>query len=153
MLHQYQYRLHALKEAIRRPYCWPGGYTIALYLRDNERICNRCAREEWREIVYDSINGYGTCQAGYTDIYWECITVAFSVPGVSGMSHDYLRRVPSQPRREVCCARLAILLPAGFSTSLENPRFCLKSMSTRRLNADFFIITPRFQNGSHCRLQ
>ena len=64
-------RLHALKEAIRRPYCWPGGYTIALYLRDSERICNRCAREEWREIVYDSINGYGTWQAGYTDVHWE----------------------------------------------------------------------------------
>mgnify|MGYP003629608682 FL=1 len=63
--------LNTFKETIRKPYAWPGGYTIALYLSDGERICAPCARDEWRLIVGDTIDGYGSWQAGFAGVYWE----------------------------------------------------------------------------------
>ena len=63
--------LHTFKETIRKPYTWPGGYAIALYLSDGERICAACARDEWRTICNDTIDGYGDWQAGFVGVHWE----------------------------------------------------------------------------------
>ena len=65
--------LAAFKQAIRSQYRGRlrGGYTIALYMMNGERICNSCAREQWPEICSDTIDGYGQWQAGHTEVYWE----------------------------------------------------------------------------------
>lgn len=39
-----------LRETLREPYAWPGGYTKAIYLADGERICPKCARENYHRI-------------------------------------------------------------------------------------------------------
>jgi len=63
--------LHLFKQALRKPFAWPGGYEIALYFTGGERICRDCCREEWREICYDTLHGYGQYQAGFAGVYWE----------------------------------------------------------------------------------
>lgn len=63
--------LHTFKATIRKPYSDYGGYTIGLYLTGGERICPGCAREEWREIVGDTLNGYGSSQARAVGVRWE----------------------------------------------------------------------------------
>ena len=63
--------LQTFKETIRNPYSFPGGYTIALYFLDGERVCTKCARDEWKLICDDTINGWGQWQAGYAGVYWE----------------------------------------------------------------------------------
>jgi hypothetical protein len=63
--------LRTFKETIRSPLAWPGGYTVALYFADGERVCTGCAREEWREIVGDTLNGWGQWRAGFAGVYWE----------------------------------------------------------------------------------
>lgn len=64
--------LMTFKDAIRKPFTFPGGYTIALYLSDNERICQQCARDCWKEICHDTIHGYDRqWEAGFAGIHWE----------------------------------------------------------------------------------
>ena len=65
-------KIEKLKEALRSPFAWPGGYEKAIYLVDGERICPVCARKEFRDIVRDTKSEWST---GWTfshiDIYWE----------------------------------------------------------------------------------
>ena len=35
-----------LREAIRTPYAWPGGYKTIIILSDGEAICHECAKKE-----------------------------------------------------------------------------------------------------------
>lgn len=63
--------LRTFKETIRSPYAWPGGYTVALYFADGERVCTGCARDEWKLICDDTINGWGQWRAGFAGVYWE----------------------------------------------------------------------------------
>jgi len=63
--------LQEFKTVIRAPYAWPGGYEIALYFKDGERICVSCAKDNWKEIVDDTQNGWGQWQAGFTGVHWE----------------------------------------------------------------------------------
>jgi hypothetical protein len=64
-------RLHRFKQTIRRPNTKLGGYAIGLYLQDGERICIKCARDNWFEIVSDTLDGVGSWQAGFVGAYWE----------------------------------------------------------------------------------
>ena len=61
-----------LKDAIREPWAWPGGYTKAIYLSDGERICPQCAKDNFREIVWATKeadhSGWGMLGV---DIHWE----------------------------------------------------------------------------------
>lgn len=63
--------LATFKSTIRSPYTSVGSYTIALYFADGERVCAPCAKEDWREICGDTMEGYGSHQAGFVGVYWE----------------------------------------------------------------------------------
>ena len=39
-----------LREAIRTPYAWPGGYPTFILLSDGECLCHSCARENYRAL-------------------------------------------------------------------------------------------------------
>ncbi len=58
--------LHRFKETIRRSSAKLSGYAIGLYLQNGERICIKCARDNWFEIVSDTLDGVGSWQAGWT---------------------------------------------------------------------------------------
>lgn len=40
-----------LKEAIRQPYAWPGGYEKSALMSDGGAICMGCCRDNFRNIV------------------------------------------------------------------------------------------------------
>jgi len=42
--------LEQVKEAIRSPYAWPGGYPVYMVMADG-LMCPKCARENYRLIV------------------------------------------------------------------------------------------------------
>lgn len=43
-----------LRNAIRHPYAWPGGYPLALLMNDGEAVCMKCARSEYRYIAHSN---------------------------------------------------------------------------------------------------
>jgi hypothetical protein len=63
-----------VKQAIRHPYAWPGGYPLSIIMRDGAAICPACAKQEWRQIAHDTIRA-GWEQTGWSavgvDILWE----------------------------------------------------------------------------------
>ena len=64
--------VQAVKEFIRNPVAWPGGYPVVLYMADGECLCSQCAKENYRLIskaTRDSLRD-GWKAAG-TEIYWE----------------------------------------------------------------------------------
>ena len=66
-------KLKEIKEAIRHPYAWPGGYQLLLVMSDGEYMCLKCARKEWRNIL-DSYVTHQRRDGWYPvclDIYWE----------------------------------------------------------------------------------
>ena len=80
------------KDTIRKPFTFPGGYTIALYLSDGERICNKCVVENWKEICEHTIYGYGY-GAGFAGIHWEgpdqhCVQCSKAMPSEYGESNE-----------------------------------------------------------------
>lgn len=58
--------------ALRQRFAWPGGYDLALYLSDGERICHPCARENalriGRSTRDNARDGWSFMIA---DVYWE----------------------------------------------------------------------------------
>lgn len=65
-------KVEQFKRALREKYAWPGGYEIAIYLADGERLCPSCCREHYRSIVdstkHNARDGWSFMSA---DIYWE----------------------------------------------------------------------------------
>lgn len=43
--------LEQVKQAIRSPHAWPGGYPVYTILSDGEVLCPKCARAEFKQIV------------------------------------------------------------------------------------------------------
>ena len=43
--------LEKVKDAIRNPYAWPGGYPVYTIMADGELMCTECARENYKLIV------------------------------------------------------------------------------------------------------
>ena len=41
-----------VREAIRHPYAWPGGYPVYVVLTDGELLCRECARDNYRLISH-----------------------------------------------------------------------------------------------------
>jgi hypothetical protein len=39
-----------LRQAIRNPYAWPGGYPTYIILYDGEYLCHECARENYKAL-------------------------------------------------------------------------------------------------------
>lgn len=50
-------RIRQVKEYIRAPYAWPGGYTKILVMHDGEVLCSDCARADFRLIVSSTRTG------------------------------------------------------------------------------------------------
>lgn len=45
------YAVESVKEYIRQPYAWPGGYPMVLIMDDGECLCPKCARDNFKLIV------------------------------------------------------------------------------------------------------
>ena len=64
--------LRAVKQAIRQPYAWPGGYPLYILMSDGEALSCTAARQEWRQIVYATLHGLRDgWQALGVDVNWE----------------------------------------------------------------------------------
>ena len=63
--------LSQVKDAIREPYAWPGGYPKYIVMVDGESLSINAAKEHWRLIREDTLSGSGTWQAAGVDINWE----------------------------------------------------------------------------------
>lgn len=83
--------VQAVKEFIRHPVAWPGGYPKVLFMADGEYLCSKCAKENYRLISAATRAGLrdGWKAAG-CDIHWEgeplqcahCSTLIESAYGV-----------------------------------------------------------------------
>lgn len=65
-------RLNQVKDAIRKPYAWPGGYALVVILADGEALHPDCARNNWADIARSTLGQYhnGWAAAG-VDIHFE----------------------------------------------------------------------------------
>lgn len=48
--------LRTVRNAIRHPYAWPGGYPVYTVLADGALLCRECARRNYRRIADDTRN-------------------------------------------------------------------------------------------------
>ena len=64
--------MHRVREAVRHPYAWPGGYPVYVVLADGETLCAQCVRENYRAISQSTRRGDrdGWAAAG-ADIFYE----------------------------------------------------------------------------------
>ena len=49
--------LRQVKESIRNPYVWPGGYPICALMADGDILCIDALRENYRLVAYDMVHG------------------------------------------------------------------------------------------------
>jgi len=65
-------KIKQLKEAIRHPYAWPGGYEKSAVMDDGATLCMKCCKENFSNIV-DSTkrNIRDGWQFAGVDIIWE----------------------------------------------------------------------------------
>jgi hypothetical protein len=63
----------AVRDYIRQPYTWPGGYPKVLIMADGEPMCSQCARRDYKLISHATRHGLTQDQwtAIGVDIYWE----------------------------------------------------------------------------------
>ena len=50
--------VNILKDIIRRPYAFPGGYEKALITTDGGVLCHKCAKEEYSNILHSTRGDY-----------------------------------------------------------------------------------------------
>lgn len=50
--------INNLKESVKNPYAWPGGYPTVYIMKDGGTICHKCARKNYRLIRQSMIDGY-----------------------------------------------------------------------------------------------
>ena len=64
--------LASVKQAIRSPYTWPGGYPLYVVMSDGEALSIAAAKAEWRSIVRATLQRSANCWAAAgVDINWE----------------------------------------------------------------------------------
>ena len=64
--------MEAVRDYIRQPYAWPGGYPKILIMADGEAMCAECARKNYRLISLATRGHYhDSWAAAGVDIYWE----------------------------------------------------------------------------------
>jgi hypothetical protein len=63
----------AVRDYIREPYAWPGGYPKVLVMGDMEVMCSECARKNYRLISQATRSGliHDSWFAACVDINWE----------------------------------------------------------------------------------
>lgn len=64
-----------LKGFIRQPYAWPGGYPLYLIMQDGEPLCNKCAKDNFRQIISASKYMNKSWVAYAVDVNWEDATL------------------------------------------------------------------------------
>jgi hypothetical protein len=52
--------LNAIKDAIRKPYEWPGGYDKFAIMNDGGTLCAACIKKEYKQIMHDTKNEWRT---------------------------------------------------------------------------------------------
>jgi hypothetical protein len=61
-----------LKQAVRQPYAWPGGYPLSAITSDGAAACMDCVRDDWgayaRSTMYSYRDGY---RIDAVDVLWE----------------------------------------------------------------------------------
>ena len=61
-----------VKELIRAPYAFPGGYPKFLVMNDSECLCHNCAKENYSLIVRSTgFNYFDGWKAYCVEINWE----------------------------------------------------------------------------------
>jgi hypothetical protein len=62
----------SVKDAIRNPYAFPGGYPKYIICDDGAALCCDCAKKEFAQIAHDTVKGYHTgFDVAGADINWE----------------------------------------------------------------------------------
>jgi hypothetical protein len=63
----------AVRDYIRQPYAFPGGYPKILIMGDCEVMCSECARKNYRLISQATRSGliHESWFAAAVDVYWE----------------------------------------------------------------------------------
>ena len=63
--------LEKVKDAIRNPYAWPGGYPVYVVLADGSMLCRDCARDNYKLMASDTRHGWSGWQAAGADILYD----------------------------------------------------------------------------------
>jgi hypothetical protein len=64
--------IDSVKNIIRNPYAWPGGYTKMMVMVDGESMCADCVKDNYRLILRATRdNDRSGWQAHTADIHWE----------------------------------------------------------------------------------
>lgn len=61
-----------IKNFLRQPYAWPGGYTLTAYCVDGEPLCPACVKANLRAIMEETVK---PCDPSWRimmiDVHWE----------------------------------------------------------------------------------
>jgi len=61
-----------VRDAIRNPYAWPGGYQKSVVCNDGGCLCPYCAKKNHRGIAHDTLKGWRTgWDAAGVECIWE----------------------------------------------------------------------------------
>jgi len=61
-----------IKDAIRNPFAWPGGYPKTAICNDGGLLCPDCLKFNYKSVVYDTLNGLNSgWRVSAIDIIWE----------------------------------------------------------------------------------
>ena len=58
-----------VKEIIRQPFTFPGGYEKALTCDDGGILCHKCTKENYNEIAHDTVKGWNNTGWNVTGIF------------------------------------------------------------------------------------
>ena len=61
-----------VKDAIRNPYAWPGGYPKTAICDDGGLLCSDCLKKEYRNVCHSTLNQWRDgWQVTAVDVMWE----------------------------------------------------------------------------------
>ena len=64
--------INSIKNIIRSPYLWPGGYTKMMAMADGETLCADCVKENYRLILRATLDhDWSSWEAYATVVHWE----------------------------------------------------------------------------------
>jgi hypothetical protein len=62
----------SVKDAIRNPHAFPGGYPKYIVCNDGSCLCPKCAKDNYRAIAHDTVKQWRTgWDVAAVDINWE----------------------------------------------------------------------------------
>lgn len=78
-----------IKDFLKSPFAWPGGYEIRPYFSDGETICIDCFKKEIRNIIQDSL-------ISKLDTGWRIIGFSVNWEGPSEYCVQCGKELPSE---------------------------------------------------------